>query len=421
MLGPWPRQRLYTTWCGYAQMLGRAVGLGRGHGQPVRALEDALCSYTGAAHAVATPTARTGIYLALRALITPGTRVLMSPYTIADVVNMVLCAGGVPVFCDVERETCNISGDEVERHIDDAIGCVLVTHFYGLACDIERIASLCRARGIPLVEDCAQAIGTKVDGRSVGTFGDAGVFSFGLFKSVTGFLGGAVISNSASVVELIAKGLDGRTGQPSISLLRQAIQAAVMDIATYPPLFRSVIFRLLRYGYVRRASWAAGRFDFDSDAQRFDEIPMWLLHRMTDAQARAILPALDRIDRDSAMRIDAAQKYFVAMSEIPDVRLPPMRADGSHGYQYFAVQYSDRESLVDDAMRNGRDIALSHHRNCADLRCFEALAVDCPNARRIAAELIYLPTYPGYSANQIRKNARTIRNFLESRAAKGAS
>ena len=415
LLGPLPRQRLYTTWSGYAQVLGRTVGIGRRNGQAVRSLEEALCAYTGATYAAAVPMARTGIYLALRALIAPGTRGLMSPYTIADVVNMVLCAGGVPVFCDVDLETCNISGDEVQRRIDEDIGCVVVTHFYGLACDIERIATLCQARGIPLVEDCAQALGTRVGGRHVGTFGDAGIFSFGLFKCVTGFLGGAVVSKDGNVAQHVTQGLERHPVEPTSRLIEQMVQAAIMDLATFPPLFRLIVYRILRFGYLRRTSWAAGRFDFDVHARRFHEMPEAFLHKMSDAQARAILPVLKNIDRDREIRIESAQTYFQALGEMPDLRLPPRRIDGSHGYQYFPIQIREREDLVDSVMRSGRDVALSHHRNCADLECFDAFADDCPNARLVADELIYLPTYPGYRASQILKNVASIKRFLSAR------
>src|SRR6185503_17787272 len=102
---------------------------------------------------------------AVKALIKPGRKVILSPYTIADVVNMVVCAGGEPVFADIERETCNVDAAEVERLIDDQTGAVMVTHFYGLACDIERIAKICKDRNVPLIEDAAQAFGVRVNGK----------------------------------------------------------------------------------------------------------------------------------------------------------------------------------------------------------------------------------------------------------------
>ena len=81
---------------------------------------------------------------------------------------MVLCAGGVPVFADLESDTCNVDPDEIERLIDADTGAVMVTHLHGLACDMGRISAICRDRGVPLVEDAAQAIGATQNGRASG-------------------------------------------------------------------------------------------------------------------------------------------------------------------------------------------------------------------------------------------------------------
>ena len=90
-----------------------------------------------------------------------------------------------------------------------------------------------------------------------------------------------------------------------------------------------------------------------------------------------------------------------------------MREDGSHGYQYFPIQVTTRDALVDHVMRHGRDIALSHHRNCADLACFARWHRDCPNARRAAEDLIYLPTYPGYGREEIDRTIAAVRSFFQ--------
>ena len=411
-LGPLARQQLYTTLGSYWHLMAGSFAQAPGSRNTISALEAALSRYTDVPNITTVPRARTGIYLALKSLIQPGDRVLLSPYTIAEVVNMVLCAGGIPVFCDIERETCNINLAELEWQIDDDISCVLATHFYGLACDIGEIAALCEARRIPLIEDCAQAIGTRVNGRMVGGFGKAGVFSFGLHKSVTGFLGGAVISHDSALVDEIAAGLATWPWESSAQLYGHVANAAVMDIATFPPLFQAFVFRLFRYGYLRRAGWAAGRFDFDANAERYSEIPERYCRRMSPGQAKVALAMLKQADQHIVGRIQAAKRYHAGLSDLPELTLPPMRDDGSHTYQYFAIQFSDREALVDDVMRHGRDLALSHHRNCADLPCFSTWFRDCPNARRTAQELIYLPTYPGYDDGEIDRMIAAIRRFF---------
>lgn len=90
-------------------------------GNDVAELESAFCDLLDIKHAVAMPQARIGIFLAVSAL-TKGKKkkVILSPYTIHDVINMVICAGGQPVFADIEPGTCNIAADEVERLLDEA-------------------------------------------------------------------------------------------------------------------------------------------------------------------------------------------------------------------------------------------------------------------------------------------------------------
>ena len=76
----------------------------------------------GVPHAQCIAKARVGIYVAIRALIQPGQKVVLSPYTISDVINMSVCAGGVPVFADLDPDTCNVSADEIDRLVDSDTG-----------------------------------------------------------------------------------------------------------------------------------------------------------------------------------------------------------------------------------------------------------------------------------------------------------
>jgi dTDP-4-amino-4,6-dideoxygalactose transaminase len=80
-------------------------------------------------------------------------------------------------------------------------------------------------------------------------------------------------------------------------------------------------------------------------------------------------------------------------------------------YTNFPVQAPDRRALVRYMMERGADIAESHHRNCADLPCFEEFARECPVARGVAATLVYLPTYPRYDDAEIGRNIALIRQF----------
>ncbi len=161
-LGPAPRLRLYTTPRLYADvgrsLLARKVNTGN----DVAVIERRIEKLLDAEHAIAMPMARVGIYAMIKHTIAPGQKVILSPYTISDVVNMVICAGGVPVFADIDRESCNVTAD-VDRQVDRrrhrrGVGDPLAT---GRSLDMDRIETVCQAHGVPLLEDAAQAFGAR--------------------------------------------------------------------------------------------------------------------------------------------------------------------------------------------------------------------------------------------------------------------
>jgi perosamine synthetase len=288
----------------------------------------------------------------------------------------------------------------------------MVTHFYGLACDIERISEICRRRGVPLIEDAAQAFGARVNGRPVGTFGSAGIYSFGMYKNVNSFLGGMLVTNSDVLKEKVSSELAQLPLQGTGELLQKVAQAARVDVATFPPLFRLAIFWLFRYAFLHDVDAVNNRLKIDLDPELKTQMPKDYLVRMTPLQARMILGQLDRVDRDAWRRIEAAKIYHRGLSDIPDIICPPLRDDFSHIYWYFPIQVEDRHALVGYAMKHGRDITESHHRNCAALPCFLHWYRDCPHARATADSLIYLPTYPRYTDAEIEKTVGVIRHFF---------
>src|SRR6188508_929872 len=113
-LAPMARFRIYTEASDYLYLL-KDLLLGRAaKGDDNERLERAIATKFQVPYATCMPQGRVGIYLAVKALIKPGQKVVLSPYTIADVINMVICAGGVPVFADIDRCTTNIRAQDVE-------------------------------------------------------------------------------------------------------------------------------------------------------------------------------------------------------------------------------------------------------------------------------------------------------------------
>ena len=412
-LAPRARFRLYTRASDYVHVL-RDCFTGRAtRGDDNARLEQAIRARCDVPHAVCVPQARVGIYLAVKLLVRPGQKVVLSPYTIADVVNMVICAGGVPVFADIDRATTNIRADSVERLIDDDTGAVLVTHLHGMACDIETIAAICKARKIPLIEDAAQSFGARVQGRAVGSFGDVGVFSFGMYKNVTAFYGGIVVTRNEALSRAMRAELGRVPYMPVGMLLVKVVKGLVTDVLTMPPIFRAAVYWVFRFACLHDVRWLNRFVAVELDTSRTSALPPVYLRRLLPVQARMVLRQLDRIDGDAAVRIRYARLYHEGLSDLPGLMTPPFRDDGCHVYNYFPIQYQDRAALVRWVMQRRCDIAVQHLKNCATLPGFSPEYRDCPNAELTASQVILLPNYPGYREASVRHNIAVIRRFFE--------
>jgi dTDP-4-amino-4,6-dideoxygalactose transaminase len=412
VFGPLPRFRPYSDLGTYARVATDTL-LGRtDRGDDLARFEAAVRERVGAPFAICMPQARVGIFMTLRALISPGQKVILSPYTIYDVVNMVICAGGRPVFADIDRKTCNLDPAGVEELLDEDTGAVLVTHLHGLAMDLEGLAAACRRRGVPLIEDAAQALGARVRGRAVGTFGDAGIYSFGLYKNINAFFGGMVVTPSEDLRARLAAEMARLPVQKLGLLIRRVGYGAFTEVLTWPPVFGSLTYWVFRQAYLHDIESLNRRVREENNPRRKQEMAEGSLRRMRPIQARLALRGLARVESDYRTRLGFARIYHEGLSDLDELMLPPFREDGSHVYIQYPIQYADRKALVKHMMRQGCDVAVQHMRNCADLECFEEFRRECPDSRATANETIVLPTYRKYGSKDVERNIRAIRSFF---------
>lgn len=167
-------------------------------GPAVASFERAVCDYTGARYCVAVANATAGLHIAaLAAGLGPGDEAITSPITFLSSANCISFTGAKPVFADIDSRTANISPEEIERRATEKTKVVIPVHFAGQSCDMERIASFARSRGIRIIEDAAHAIGSEYKSSKVGSckYSDMTVFSFHPVKTITSGEGGAVTTN----------------------------------------------------------------------------------------------------------------------------------------------------------------------------------------------------------------------------------
>lgn len=170
-------------------------------GPNIPGFEHDICQHTNAQHAVAVSSGTAALHLALRVLgVKPSDVVICSTLTFVATANPILYLGATPVFIDSEPETWNMDPELLEQAIKESLAkgkkpaCILLVHLYGMPARLKEIMEIADRYDIPVLEDAAEALGSRYSGHQVGTFGKAGVFSFNGNKIVTTSGGGALIT-----------------------------------------------------------------------------------------------------------------------------------------------------------------------------------------------------------------------------------
>ncbi|MGH8196243.1 MAG: DegT/DnrJ/EryC1/StrS family aminotransferase [Woeseiaceae bacterium] len=166
-------------------------------GDECRKFEREFAAWAGTEHAVALMNGTVALEGALRALeIGPGDQVVVTPRSFVASASCIVAAGATPVFADVDRDSQNLTAGTIERALTSETRAIICVHLAGWPCDMLPIMTLADERDLVVIEDCAQAHGARVAGRSVGSFGQIGAWSFCQDKIMTtGGEGGMVTTD----------------------------------------------------------------------------------------------------------------------------------------------------------------------------------------------------------------------------------
>ena len=187
-------------------------------GPYVDRFERMLADYVGAKHAVVTVNGTAALHVALLlAGVRTGDEVITQPLTFIATANAIVYCGATPCFVDVDRDTLGLSPDALREFLETQtrpggaagrrinrttgrpVSACVPMHTFGHPCRIDGIAAVCREYGVPLVEDAAEALGSRYAGRHAGTFGQMGVFSFNGNKTITAGGGGAIATDDEAL------------------------------------------------------------------------------------------------------------------------------------------------------------------------------------------------------------------------------
>lgn len=159
--------------------------------------EARLAELAGRRYGIACSSGTAGLHMAVRGLgLGPGDQVITTPFSFVASANCILFEGATPVFADIEEETLGIDPELVEAAITDSTRAIIPVDVFGNACRISELESLAEAHGIALIEDSCEALGSSLDGRSLGSFGAASVFAFYPNKQITTGEGGMVVTDN---------------------------------------------------------------------------------------------------------------------------------------------------------------------------------------------------------------------------------
>lgn len=330
-------------------------------GPKVTALEERLCELTGAKYAVVCSNGTAALHIAAMAAgVSEGDEVITTPITFAASANCALYCGAKPVFADINPKTYNIDPASVKDKITEKTKAVVAVDFTGQAVELAPLLEMCHEKGILLIEDGAHSIGTKYDGKYVGSIADMTTFSFHPVKTVTGGEGGAVLTNSETLYEKLL-------------------------------LYRS-------HGITRKAEL----LEHESHGPwYYEQIDLGYNYRLTDIQCALILSQLDKLEIFSKRRKEIVDRYNEAFSKIPEITVQEEIPESETTRHLYILRIKPELLTID---RKGFFEAMGAENICCNVHYipvyyhpyYEKLGYKkgiCPNAEKLYDEIMSLPLY----------------------------
>lgn len=326
-------------------------------GPNVKAFEEELARYAGARHAVGLNSGTDGLHLALRALgVGPGDDVVTTPFTFIATAEAIAMCGATPVFADVDPQTLILDPDAAAAAVTPRTRAIVPVHLYGLPAPMDRFNEIALARGLAVVEDCAQALGAVAGGRCAGATGTIGALSFFPSKNLGAYGdGGAILTDDPALADRVRR---------------------------------------------LRAHGAAVKYHHEE---------VGVNSRLDEIQAAILRCKLPHLDEWIVARQSVAARYRRALADIDGVALPP--ADPLHTYHQFTIRVPARDAVAAALREQGVQTAVYYPVPLHLQRAYQHLGLregTFPNAERAAAEVLSLPISPELSDEEIATVARAL-------------
>ena len=357
---------------------------------------------------------RIGTYLAVKAAITKNkNKIILSPFTIFDVINMAICAGAQPVFCDVEKKSITIDLENIKKVYDENVGAIMITHTHVINKDIQEIVKFAKEKNIILIEDCAISFGTKLNNKYIGTIGDIGFFSFGIFKFVSSLNGGLIITKDSFIFKKIFNEHKSFLKQDYNMLIKNFLKSTFVSFFTNRYIFKFFSSFIIKFGFLNNIKSINQFSKNDPNPHFLENLPESYKKNISNTQAGLILDQAKMHIIDFKIRIKNAKIYYNNLKDIKDLIIPKFNDNFENGWINFPIQYNKRDKLLKFLFLNNRDLAIYFYRNCNDLDIFNKYNnPKLVNIKNIVKDIIILPTYPKYSEKQVYRNISLIKKYF---------
>ncbi len=345
------------------------------HGHYNDLFEKNFAKYLGVRYALSLNSCTSALELSIKANNLKKTdEVIVPSFTWVASANAIINGGATPVFCDSDLNTRNTTAENIEKCITKKTKALMIVHYGGQTCEMDKILKLVKKYKIILIEDSAETIGSKWKNKMAGSFG-IGCFSFFPTKNITTGEGGMITSNNKKFIDkcklLIAHGIDKST------LQRESIKKPWIKISVLP-------------GHNFRLSNLLAGIGYEQ---------------------------LKKLDKLNLQRKKAASKYFKYLKNVPQITLPFTSKFATHTYQTFAilVHPKKREGMLE--FLNSKGIGATVHFTPALhqqklFRKYRKKNTSFSNAEMISARTVSLPLYPSMKDKDIIYVCNNLKKFF---------
>jgi len=346
----------------------------------------------GTEQVLLTASGRGALYILLSCL--PQRRVLVPAYTCKAVVEAARLAGKELVFGESEENGFNMAAGSVKELLD-AGTILLATHQFGIPCNLRPMLESAAAAGAFVLEDAAASLGSRIDGRLTGTFGDAAFFSFDSTKLVNAPLkAGFLVARDPTLFARCQAFAASRTRPMALlQKWRYLILGTALVALEHPTLYR--LFHNLKFRW-------RGRFTDDS-ASVDARLGPFYLDRLAEWQAAVLLPQIDQLEGLIANRRRLYAEYLSRLQGATSFALPAADANNEWAPIRFPIRvHGDKMDLYRQATRRGIDFAFSF--------TFLASPAEFVHSHRLATSILDLPFYERLTAKEM---AQVVAVLLE--------